>query len=95
MSPTHNKSLSNYQEQEGRIELAIDDLKNQKIHSVRRAAEIYDISRSTLQNRLNGMPNRSSVRPKGHKLTEFEEESLIKWILDRDKRGFPPRPSLV
>ncbi|EED12346.1 pogo transposable element, putative [Talaromyces stipitatus ATCC 10500] len=32
---------------------------------------------------------------KPHVLTQNEEESLLKWILDLDKRGLPPRPSLV
>ncbi|EED15874.1 conserved hypothetical protein [Talaromyces stipitatus ATCC 10500] len=30
-----------------------------------------------------------------HKLSQFEEESLVKWVLDLDKRGLPPRHSLV
>jgi hypothetical protein len=35
------------------------------------------------------------MRATCHKLTEAEEESLIKWILDLEKRGLPPRPAYV
>ncbi|EED15263.1 transposon, putative [Talaromyces stipitatus ATCC 10500] len=95
MPPIRNKNSKNSAEQEGRILLAISDLKNEKIHSIRKAAEIYNVSRSTLQNRLNGMTYRAEIRANGHKLTQSEEESLVRWILDLDKRGLPTRPSLV
>ena len=44
MPPIHNINKKNSNEQEGRILLAIADLKNGKIRSVRQAAEIYNIS---------------------------------------------------
>ena len=95
MPPIHNKNQSNSQEQEGRIQLALSDLKNEKIRSIRQAADVYNVSRSTLQNRLNGKAYRVELRANNHKLTKFEEESLVKWILDLDTRGLPPRPSMV
>ncbi|MCG3562200.1 hypothetical protein L8957_28975, partial [Klebsiella pneumoniae] len=41
-------------EQEGRIQLAISALRKNEISSIRRAAEIFNVPRSTLQDRLNG-----------------------------------------
>jgi hypothetical protein len=41
------------------------------------------------------MPYRAEKRANNHKLTSFEEESLVKWVLDLDRRGLPPRHSLV
>ena len=95
MPPMRYKDQKNFQKQEGQIQLAISDLKNQKIRSVRQAAKIYNVSLSTLQNRLKGTPYRATKRANGHKLSKFEEESLVNWILDLDKRGLPPRPTLV
>jgi hypothetical protein len=95
MPPIRNKNQSNSREQEGRIQLALSDLKNGKIRSIRKAAEIYNVTRLTLQNRLNGITYRAETRANGYKLIEFEEELLVKWILDLDKCGLPPRPSLV
>ncbi|EED12744.1 transposon, putative [Talaromyces stipitatus ATCC 10500] len=41
------------------------------------------------------MAYRAETRANGHKLTQSEEELLVRWILDLDKRGLPPRHSLV
>ena len=95
MPPIRNKNRSSSQEQEGRILLAISDLQNKRIPTIGRAAKIYNIPRTTLRDRLKGIQQRSQTRANGHKLSEFEEESLVKWILDLDKRGLPPRPSMV
>jgi hypothetical protein len=95
MPPIRNKKKKDLAEQEGRILLAISDLKNGRILRVAQAARIYNITRSTLQKRLSGIQSRSLVRANNHKLTQSEEESLVKWVLDLDRRGLPPRHSLV
>ncbi|KAH8430991.1 uncharacterized protein LDX57_013069 [Aspergillus melleus] len=89
------KSSKDLVHQEGRIALALQAIKNGQITSVRGAARIFDVSRSTLQHRLNGRHSRQEIRPNSHKLTEREEESLEKWILSLDSRGAPPRNSMV
>jgi hypothetical protein len=95
MPPIRTKKSSNSSEIEGKIQLAISDLKNGKIRSIREAARIYTIPRTTLQDRINGIGYKVETRANGHKLSQNDEESLIKWILDLDKRGLPPRPSMV
>jgi hypothetical protein len=95
MPPIRNKTPKNLEEQEGRISLAISDLQNRKISNIGQASKIYNVPRSTLRRRLSGIQQRSQTRANGHKLSEFEEESLVKWILDLAKRGLPPRPSMV
>ena len=95
MPPIRNKNKKNLAEQEGRILLAISDLQNQRILRVAQAASVYNIPRTTLQRRLRGIQQRSEIRANNHKLTQFEEESLVKWVLDLDRRGLPPRHSLV
>ena len=73
MPPIRNINKKNSAEQEERILVAISDFKNGKIRSVRQAAEIYNVSRSTLQNRVNGMAYRAEKRANSHKLTQFQE----------------------
>ncbi|EED22675.1 conserved hypothetical protein [Talaromyces stipitatus ATCC 10500] len=51
MPPIRNKNEKNLAEQEGRMLLAISDLKNGKISSVYQAAIIYNIPRTTLYDR--------------------------------------------
>ncbi|EED15872.1 conserved hypothetical protein [Talaromyces stipitatus ATCC 10500] len=86
MPPIRNKNKKDLAEQEGQILLAISDLQNGRIFRVAQAARIYSIPRATLRDRLNGTQQRSQVRANSHKLTQCEEESLVKWILDLDKQ---------
>ena len=58
-------------------------------------ARRFNVPRSTLRRRLHGLQNRATSRANSHKLTETEEETLRKWILDLDDRGAAPRPSTV
>ena len=44
---------------------------------------------------MTGRPPRPVYRPKGHKLTELEEEVIVQKILDMDTRGFTPRLASV
>jgi hypothetical protein len=40
---------------------------------------------------MTGKSPRSDSRPKVQNLTEVEEETIIRYIFDRDSRGFSPR----
>jgi len=95
MPPIRTQNTQKSIEQEGRILLAIKAIKNQEITSIREAARRFEVPHSTLYDRLRGYQFRRESRANGHKLTQFEEESLIEWILSMDLRGNPPRPSLV
>jgi hypothetical protein len=75
--------------------LAIQALKKQEKLSVSEAARIYDIPRTTLQDRIRGVHNRVESRANSFKLTEIEENSLKKWVISMDIRGAAPRPSMV
>ncbi|OQD64339.1 hypothetical protein PENANT_c382G01324, partial [Penicillium antarcticum] len=95
MPPIRSQSSRNREEQEGRILLAIQALKNQEIASTREAARRFNVPNSTLSTRLKGVQNRAISRANSHKLTDIEEESLQKWIISLDTRGAAPRPSTV
>lgn len=49
MSPKPRRISQNLVEQEGRIQLAISALKKDEISSIRRAAEMFNIPKSTLR----------------------------------------------
>jgi hypothetical protein len=95
MPPIRTESSQKSANQEGRVLLALDDIKNGRIKSIRAAAKLYSIPRSTLHARAHGRSSHVDKRPSGHKLTQYEEDSLTEWILSMDSRGAAPRPSTV
>lgn len=54
MPRNNRRSRQELIEQEGRIQLAINALKNHEIASVRRAAAVFNVPRGTLRDRLQG-----------------------------------------
>ena len=78
-------------QQEGRLQLAIKALRNDEFDSVREAARMYDVPRATLTRRLHGVPLKRGMPAATRKLTQQEEDVLVKWILDIDSRGYAPR----
>jgi hypothetical protein len=95
MPPIRSQSPRNRTEQEGRILLAIQAIKNKEISSVAHAARTFEVPRLTLRDRVSGCIERATIRANSHKLTEIEEETLQKWIISMDLRGAAPRPSTI
>jgi hypothetical protein len=76
-------------ERSGRLLLATQSLDDKILKSQRRAAYLYDVPRSTLQRRLQRARTIQDFNAQKRKLSPSEEESLVQWILDLDRRGFP------
>jgi hypothetical protein len=95
MPPIRSESSQKLANQEGKILLALNDIKNGRINSIRAAAKLYEIPRSTLQTRASGVVSIVERRNPRHKLTQLEEDSLVEWIISMDTRGAAPRPSTV
>jgi hypothetical protein len=88
MSQQQNAQLSN---REGRILLACSAYTTQQFRSLRRAAEAFDVPRSTLTSRYNGITHILERCNGRQKLTATEEQTIVRYILDLDSRGFAPR----
>ena len=76
MPPIRSRSSQKSTEQEGRILLAIQALKNKEIPSIREAARRFNVPDTTLRRRLSGIESRANSRANLYKLTQIEEESL-------------------
>lgn len=76
--------------QEGRISLAMVAYKNNPLQSKRSLAEAYGVPESTLRTRLRGVQPKHETVSVNRNLSSVQEQSLIQWILDLDRRGFPP-----
>ena len=76
---------------EARITLALQAYNNDPKLSLWRASKLYQVKYTTLHCRLNGVQARANTIPKSRKLSNLEEEIVIKYILDLNLRGFPSR----
>ena len=75
------------------IILALEALKKDPNLSIRKAATIYEIPRSSLQHRRAGKQPQCNIPANLRKLTELEEKVFVERVLDLDARGFQPRLS--
>jgi hypothetical protein len=88
MSQQQNAQLSN---QEGRIELALSAYNIHQFQSLWRAAEAFNVPPTTLTRRYHGITHRRETTPNCQKLTATEKQTIIRYILDLDSRGFALR----
>ena len=91
--PQQNKEIQF--QQEGRTELALRAYQQRQFKSLRRAAAAYNVRHQDLSRRRQGMPFRPYTQPGIQKLTKTEEQTVVRYILDLDARGFAPQLSEV
>lgn len=82
-------------EREEQIDLAINHYRKSNEPSIRASAEKYDLPYSTLRDRLAGSTTRRESHHHQQLLTDYEEKSIVQWILRMDDWGFPPRLCVV
>ena len=79
----------------GELTLALDAIRSGRIKYIKEAAKIYGVPRTTLSSALRRKPLPRRQPQNGIKLTLQEEETIVRWIVDLDTRGAPPRPAHV
>jgi transposase len=82
-----------------RIQMAIQDVQNPTPPapplSIRRAAEMYGVSRSTVPTGVKGLKTRTESQAKHQTLTPDEEGEIVRWIEKLDDMAIPPRATHV
>jgi hypothetical protein len=92
MAPSHRVQTS---ANEGSILLAVSAYQSGQFPSISSAAKAYDVPKTSLWKRIKGIPARENYTPTNKKLTNVEEEVLIRDILKLDSQGLSPTISLV
>jgi hypothetical protein len=80
---------------EGSLLLAISAFQSGHCRSISAAAATYRVSKATLARRLRGGTSREDYTPSNKRLSDFEEEAIVKDILKLDAQGLSPTISLV
>ena len=76
---------------ESQFTLAVQTTQKDPKLSVRRAASIINVPRSTLFDRIKGIYAVQDTRSVRHRLTELEDNVIVTYVIDLDSRGFAPR----
>ncbi|GKU14587.1 unnamed protein product [Fusarium langsethiae] len=76
---------------EGNMLLALRALQTDPNLKLRPTARLYKVNYYALRRRHNGIQSRRDWIPKSRKLSNLEEQIIVRFILDLDSRGFPPR----
>lgn len=74
---------------------ALQALERDPSLSVRKAAALYKVPPRTLLRRKHGQSARCEKSANSRKLTNLEEQSIVRYIIDLALRSFPPRRSGV
>jgi len=77
------------------IQLTISDYTSNQFQSLRRAAAVYSVPRTTVRDRRAGRRSRRDCEPNSKRLTKLEEEAIVERILEQDLRGISPSKLLV
>ena len=80
-------------DRESRIQQATQE-RTTKGTNLRNLAILYNLPRSTLSDKLRGIPPRHEAQKKQQALSPAIERSLVRWIDDIDASDFPPRLDL-
>jgi hypothetical protein len=83
------------QNDEATVQLALQALANNPKLSLRAAEKIYSVNHKKLSRRRRGQLSRRDIPANSRKLTNLEESVIVRYILDLDSKGFPPRLSGV
>jgi hypothetical protein len=75
---------------EGKWHLATSAFQSERVKTKKRAALLYAVPHMTLRRGINGIHQKHETTPINLKLSLHEDQSLVHWTLDLDRRGFPP-----
>ena len=78
-----------------RIKLAIEAFHKGQFKSKTACAKAFDVAPKTLMDCLNGTASREEIIANGRKLSDIEEDTLSRWILDMYEHGLPLQISNV
>jgi len=77
------------------LQAALSDITKNDVRSIRATAAAYGVPESTLRNRLTGHTSCSSAHKNRQNLSNAEEWTLVRWLSNLTRAGFPASPALL
>ena len=77
-------------QKDGRINLALQAYLQGQFSSAEAAAKSFNINPHTLRRRVNGTQARRDCVLNYRKLTQTEEQTIVRYILNLNSQGSPP-----
>lgn len=91
--PSLTKGEKDYHEEQ--LQKAIVHYENSVPPNIRHSAERFAVPYSTLRGRLTGSQNCVAGQLKVQALTDYEENSIVRWCAQLDEWGHPQRLAVV
>ena len=80
---------------EAQLQAALSSITESDGRSVRAIAATYAVPESTLRNRLAGHTSCASAHEHRQSLSSAEEKTLVRWLSNLTRAGFPASPALL
>jgi len=80
---------------EAQLQAALSDIHENPGQSIRATAAAHEVPESTLRNRLAGHTSCSGAHEHRQNLSSAEEKTLVKWLSNLTRAGFPTSPALL
>jgi hypothetical protein len=80
---------------EAQLQAALSDIHENPDQSIRATAVAHAVPESTLRNRLAGHTSCSGAHEHRQNLSSAEEKTLVKWLSNLTRAGFPASPALL
>src|SRR4051812_27402610 len=78
-------------QQEGRVKLTIQAFNSGQFQNLRRAAAAFNVRYQLVYYQYNRREFRPTIRANSYKLTLSKEQTIVRYILNLNSRGFPPQ----
>lgn len=80
---------------EAQLQAALSNTRENRGQSIRATTAAYAVPESTLRNRLAGHTSCSSAHEHRQNLSSAEEKTLVRWLSNLTRAGFPASPALL
>jgi hypothetical protein len=80
---------------EADLQAALSSINENSGQSIRATAAVYAVPESTLRNRLAGHTSCSAAHEHRQNLSIAEEKTLVRWLSNLTRAGFPASPALL